>query len=101
MPVYSQTDVYVQHEFRLGGGGRRLQLSLNVLNLFDQKTANNRNITYNDANGVTFNEQSFYANGVNVDQLIKDQGIVQSPLFLKDNGYQGSMAGRFAVKFIF
>ena len=100
MPVLSQTDIYVQHEFRLGGG-KRLQVSLNVLNLFDQDTANNRNITYNDANGVTFNEKSFYANGVNVDQLIKEQGIVQNPLFLKDNGYQGSLAGRFGVKFIF
>ncbi len=100
MPVYSQTDIFVQHEFRMGGG-KRLQLSLNVLNLFNQETATNRNITYNDANGVLFDEKSFYANGVNVEQLIKDQGIVQSPLFLKDSGFQGKLVGRFGVKFIF
>ena len=100
MPVYSQADILVQHEFRLGGA-KRLQVSLNVLNLFNQKTATNRNITYNDANGVTFNEASFYANGVNMNQLIKEQGIVQNPLFLKDSGYQGAIAGRFGVKFIF
>jgi len=100
MPVYSQTDIFVQHEFRMGGG-KRLQLSLNVLNLFNQETATNRNITYNDANGVLFDEKSFYANGVNVEQLIKDQGIVRSPLFLKDSGFQGKLVGRFGVKFIF
>ncbi len=100
MPVFSQTDIFVQHEFKMGGA-RRLQISLNVSNLFNQKTANNRSITYNDANGVTFDEKSFYANGVNIEQLIKEQGIVQNPLFLKDSGYQGQLAGRFGVKFIF
>jgi len=100
MPVWSQTDIYVQHEFRMGGA-KRLQLSLNVLNLFNQKTATNRSITYNDANGVTFDEDSFYKNGVDIDALIKAQGIVQNPLFLKDSGYQGQLAGRVAVKFLF
>ena len=100
MPVYSQTDIFVQHEFRMGGS-KRLQLSLNVINLFNQKVATNRNITYQDVNGVLFDEASFYANGVNMQQLIQQQGIVQSPLFLKDNGYQGQMAARFGVKFLF
>jgi hypothetical protein len=100
MPVYSQTDIYVQHEFRMGGA-KRLQVSLNVLNLFNQKTATNRAITYNDANGVTFDEDSFYKNGVNMAQLIQQQGIVQNPLFLKDSGYQGQLTARFGVKFIF
>jgi hypothetical protein len=100
MPVYSQTDIFVQHEFRMGGA-KRLQLSLNVLNLFNQDTATNRANTYQDANGVIFNEKSFYANGVNMEQLIKDQGIVQNPLFLKDSGFQSSIAARFGVKFIF
>jgi hypothetical protein len=100
MPVYSQTDIFVQHEFKMGGS-KRLQLSLNVINLFNQKTATNRSITYNDANGVLFDEASFYANGVNMQQLIQQQGIVQNPLFLKDSGYQGQLAGRFGVKFLF
>jgi hypothetical protein len=100
MPTFSQTDIFVQHEFRMGGA-KRLQISLNVINLFDQKTATNRFTTYNDANGVNFDEQSFYANGVNINQLITQQGIVQHPLFLKDNGYQGQRVARFGVKFIF
>jgi hypothetical protein len=72
-----------------------------VINLFDQEAATNRFTTYNDANGVNFDEQSFYANGVNINQLITQQGIVQHPLFLKDNGYQGQRVARFGVKFIF
>ena len=37
-PTFSQTDMLVQHGFRIGGG-RQLQVSLNVLNLFNQDTA--------------------------------------------------------------
>jgi len=40
-PVYSQTDFLVQHEFKLAGT-RALQVSLNVLNLFNQDTAISR-----------------------------------------------------------
>ena len=100
MPVYSQTDIFIQHEFRIGGA-KRLQLSLNVLNLFNQKTATNKSIGYQDSNGVLFNEVDFYANGVSIDQLIQEQNIRQNPLFLKDSGYQSGIEGRFGVKFIF
>jgi hypothetical protein len=100
MPVYSQTDINIQHEFRLAGS-RRLQFSLNVLNLFNQKTATNRSIGYQDSNGVLFDEASFYANGVNMEQLIKEQHIVQNPLFMKDSGFQGQLTARFGVKFLF
>jgi hypothetical protein len=61
MPTYSQTDLSIQQEFKLGGA-KRVQLSLNVLNLFNQDTATNRFITYNDSSqGVQFNEAAFYA----------------------------------------
>ena len=33
----TNTDVYLSQDIRLGGGGRRLRLELNVLNVFDQK----------------------------------------------------------------
>jgi hypothetical protein len=100
LPMYSQTDIYVQHEFKMAGA-RRLQVSLNVLNLFNQKTATNRNVTYQDVNGITFDERAFYAGQVNFDQEIQRQGVVQSPLFLKDSAYQDQLQARFGVKFIF
>ena len=37
-PTFSQTDMLVQHRFRIGGG-RQLQVSFNILNLFNQDTA--------------------------------------------------------------
>ena len=40
-PTFSQTDFYAQHDFRLGGD-RRIQVSLNVLNLFDQDSVTDR-----------------------------------------------------------
>jgi hypothetical protein len=100
LPVFSQTDIYVQHEFRVGGA-KRLQISLNVLNLFNQKTATNRNVSYQDVNGITFDEQNFYAGQVNFDQEIQKQGVVQSPLFLKDSEYQAPLQARFGLKFLF
>ncbi|MEW5982416.1 MAG: carboxypeptidase regulatory-like domain-containing protein [Acidobacteriota bacterium] len=99
-PVFSQTDIYVQHEFRFANG-RRLQVSLNVLNLFNQKTAVNRFSTYHDSNGIVPDEALVYAGQASFDQYITAQGVVQNPLFLKDNGFQRQMEGRFGVKFIF
>jgi hypothetical protein len=100
MPTLSQTDINLQQEFKMGGA-RRLQLSFNVLNLFNQKTATNRNITYQDVNGIVFDEAAFYAGRVDFDQEIARQGVVQSPLFLKDSAYQDQLVARFGVKFTF
>ena len=58
-PTFSQTDMLVQHAFRIGGG-RQLQLSFNILNLFNQDTAVSRFSTEHRVNGVTPNEALFY-----------------------------------------
>ena len=44
-PTFSQTDLFVQHTFKVGGN-KGLQLSLNVLNLFNQDTAVGKYSTY-------------------------------------------------------
>ena len=49
-PMYSQTDMQVQHAFNLSSG-RSLQVSFNVLNLFNQDTAVGRYSTYQQGNG--------------------------------------------------
>jgi hypothetical protein len=41
LPMFSQLDLNLQHAFRIGGA-RRVEVSLNVLNLLDQDTAVNR-----------------------------------------------------------
>jgi hypothetical protein len=100
MPTFSQTDMFVQHEFRMSGDNR-LQVSLNVLNLFNQDTATNRNVTYQDANGIVPDEDEVYSGNADFDRYIAEQGVKVSPLFLKDSGYQAPLSARFAVKFLF
>ena len=58
-PTFSQTDFYVQHEFQHRRRGS-LQLSLNVLNLFNQDTAVSKHSTYQSVNGVMPDETLFY-----------------------------------------
>ena len=49
MPVFSQTDLLINHDFKIGGS-RTISLQMNVSNLFDQDTATRRAISaYRDA----------------------------------------------------
>ena len=99
--AYSQTDVYVQHDFPVGGQ-RRMQVSLNVLNLFDQKAAIGKWSTYQLADGINLPDESvFYSGGYSFDQLIQSQRVVQDPRFLKESWYQFPINARVGVKFIF
>jgi hypothetical protein len=108
-PVFSQTDLYLQHEFKLGGE-KRVSLSFNVLNLFDQKTAT---FTFQSqlASGqaIDIPESQFYR-GINTQQLIAAQGLLIDPRFLQEGtgsaivpgqGFQVQRQARFGVKFSF
>lgn len=104
-PTFSQTDVLVQHEFRIAGD-RRLQLSVNVLNLFNQDTAIARFSTYHRVNGVTplgpdDTEEAFYRGQLRLADLITSQGVERDPRFLQDSAFQAPIQARFGVKFIF
>ena len=50
----------MQHEFKLGGD-TRLQLSFNVLNLFNQDSGVSKYSTYQKTDGVALDEAAFYA----------------------------------------
>ncbi len=99
-PTFSQTDLSVQHEFRMAGD-KRLQVSLNVLNLFDQKTAISRHSTYQKTNGVHPDEALFYSGAQTLASLITAEGIVKDPRFLMNSDFQGSLQARIGVKFVF
>ena len=99
-PTFSQTDVLVQHEFKVGGT-RAVQVSLNVLNLFNQDTATSKYSTYQKTNGVTPNEVLFYTGAQTLEQLITSQNVIRDPRFLMDNGFQAPMQARFGLKFLF
>jgi hypothetical protein len=100
-PTFSQTDLLVQHGFRLGGG-RQLQVSFNVLNLFNQDTTIGVFSTQQRVNGVTPNQELFYTGAQTLQQLIDARMAVdpgfQDPRFLMDNAFQAPIQARFGVK---
>jgi hypothetical protein len=107
-PMFSQTDFYVQHEFRLGT--RAIQLNATVQNLFNQQTATSKFVTQlRSGNGLTFDQSAFYAGQINFQQLIAaaSGGVApgsptyQDPRFLLNNDFQTPILARFGVKFIF
>jgi hypothetical protein len=100
MPVFSQTDLSIQHSLRIGGG-REVQVGLNVDNLLNQQTATNRFVTYQKDAGSSINidEAAFYAGRENIDARVA--ATAKDPRFLMDNGFQLPIAARFNVRFVF
>jgi hypothetical protein len=99
-PTFSQTDFYAQHDFKLGGD-RRIQLSINVLNLFDQDSVTDSWKTeLAPGQGIAIDELTFYQ-GFNTAQLIAAQGLRRDARFLQDWQYQSPRTVRLGVKFMF
>ncbi|PYQ70926.1 MAG: hypothetical protein DMG01_26630, partial [Acidobacteria bacterium] len=105
-PMLSNTDFYVQHEFRLPNG-KRFQVNATVLNLFDQRAvANKFNNMRRTGAGLNINETAFYAGQVNVQALIDASAFPATslridPRFLMASDYQSPMQARFGLKFVF
>jgi hypothetical protein len=104
-PTFSQTDLLIQHQFKFAGD-RKLELSFNVLNLFNQDTAIAKFSTYHRVNGVTplddnGSEESFYRGTLTLASLIAAQGVEQDPRFLQNSAFQAPLQARFGIKFLF
>lgn len=99
-PVYSQTDLYVQHAFKMAGS-RSVSVSLNVLNLFNQETAISKYSTYQKVNGVVPDETLFYTGAQTLASLISSRNVVKDPRFLMDNAFQLPIQARVGIKFLF
>ena len=108
-PMFSQTDLLLQHRFRLLTG-KQVQLELNVLNLFNQDTATSKFSIYQKTNGVSgsssfganaLDETLFYSGQQTLAQLIEAQHVVKDPRFLKNNAFQAPIQARIGVKFLF
>jgi len=97
---FAQTDMYIQHPFKLGGG-RRLELNLTVFNLFNQEAGVSKFSTYQQTDGIDFDQVDFYNHKLDFNQLIAAQGIVQDPRFLRYSAFQAPISARFGVKFVF
>ena len=98
--MFSQTDFYIQHEIRLAGV-RRLQVNLNVQNLFNQRAGISKFSTYQQNDGITFDQADFYAGKLNFDALAVQQRIARDPRFLQINAWQPPLQARVGVKFLF
>lgn len=97
-PPLSQVDLYVQHEAKLRRGAR-LQLSANVINLFDQDTAVAR--FSNELIDTVRTDEEAYFGGVDIQELIAAQRLRRDPRFLLDSGFQPPRETRLAVKVLF
>lgn len=97
-PVSSQTDFYVEHDFELKGG-KRIQLSLNVINLFDQATVTG--ITSLETWDSIFVTGRQFFQGIDIQSLIEEQGTYRNPFFLLGWRFQSPREIRLGVKFMF
>jgi hypothetical protein len=102
--TYSQMDLLVQHEFKMGGA-RRVQVSFNVLNLFDQEAGISKYSTFQAVNGVVPDEVLFYTGQQTLASLIQagvaNGSVRQDPRFLLNNAFQVPLQARFGVRFLF
>ncbi|MEO8077672.1 MAG: TonB-dependent receptor [Acidobacteriota bacterium] len=103
-PVFSQSDIFVQHAFRLGGT-KQVVLGFNVLNLFNQDTAVSKFSTFQRTGAVTPDESLFYAGKQTLESLIApalaSKALTTDPRFLLANGFQEPIQARIGVKFLF
>jgi hypothetical protein len=108
-PVFSQADLFVAHNIKIGGG-RNVELSANVLNLFNQRVVTNRIATIRRSGAIPlgpgyYTEAQFYAGQLNFDQLIAksvaDGKMTLNPQFGMDSLYQSPIQARFNVKLRF
>ena len=100
LPTFSQTDLNVQHGFRLPGH-TRVELEANILNLFDQDIATQiSNAPYRDA--IPTNAATGFFNGVNIDAIAAATPSIRKDARYKQySGFQGARSMRFLAKFTF
>jgi hypothetical protein len=99
-PALSQLDLHARHDIKVGGG-KRIQLAVNVINVFDQDTVVSRN-TRELAPFTSINvAPSDFFRGFDTQQLIDSQRLRRNPLFLMDSGFQPPRQARVSVKLLF
>lgn len=100
LPWLSQTDLSITQSIRLpGAGNKRIELALNVLNLFDQDIAVNRFAAETRQN-IPISDAAFFQ-GFDVQQLIQQRNITRDPRFLQDSAFQAPRSIRLGAKFSF
>jgi hypothetical protein len=96
--VFSQTDLTVQQQFRLGGA-RRLVMAVNVLNLFNQ-AAETRLFSREVIGDIPITPDAFFA-GFDVPALVEQYRLPRDPRFLMPEVFQPQREIRLALKLVF
>ena len=96
--TFSQTDLSVQQEIRLGGS-RRLVLAVNVLNLFDQ-AATTRLYSQEVIGNIPITNEAFFA-GFDVAALVEQYRLPRDPRFLMPEIFQPQREIRLSLKLAF
>jgi hypothetical protein len=118
-PVYSQFDLFLQHDFRLPGG-HRVNLNVNVDNLFDQDVITSYTTTpWRDqfsvpssvassttTPGVLSARDAYLLGGYDPQTLVNQMRAAGSrqrdnSLYGKPSGFQGRRQLRFGIKYLF
>jgi len=100
LPFVTQLDVYVQQQIALGERAR-ITVSLNAINVLNQKTATNYFPTeLFPGQAISVDESAFYR-GVDTQALISDQRLVRDARFLMDSGFQPPRTLRLGAKVSF
>jgi hypothetical protein len=100
-PTLSQTDLSARYEFKLAGR-QRLQLALNVLNVFDQRTETAKYFTINrTSTGVSFTDPEFFNGELDVERRIQERNLQYDPRFLKSWFWQNERTATVSARFIF
>ncbi len=108
-PVFTQTDFMVAHEFKMGQDGeKRLRFEMNMLNLFNQKTARHIydyvNRERNGSAGMSLAAQDL-TKGYDYNELLSQSPLglpgALAPQFGMEDIFNDGFSGRFGVKFIF
>ena len=105
-PFFSQTDLLVTHDLRLGGD-KRVRLEANVLNVFNQKTGrhifNDYNRPRRAASAVNLANTDLAA-GYDYNALLAatpDGANAVDPRFRMEDLFNPGMQARFSVRFLF
>jgi len=99
-PVFSQTDLQVQHGFRLPGH-TRIDVSANILNVFDQATFTNvTNTPYRDA--IPINSLTGFFNGFDADAIAAATPTIRKDARYKQaSAFEGTRTIRLNARFTF
>jgi len=118
--LLTNTDLFLSHDIKLGGGGRMMRLELNVLNVFNQKQERHIFDAVNrvGANGRSVNSSRIDTTGVDLTQGYDYNALLArtpdaakppsqnasgfaDPRYLMADQWNPGLRARFSVRFLF